>query len=267
MITKTEETTTALILSGQGYELTIAPEAEDRKQEMLVHAGSVTKVTSNDESADAQWVSRKLAQMRIEVEKSRKLVKEPVNRIGKLIDQTAKDFLIELEAEERRITKLVGDHAMEVARIKREKEEEERRAFEAARIAREEALAAQEAAEAAKAGKQGIASLIAAQEAAKAAEAARVETLATRMDASAEVAGTKVAEGVRFAIDFEVENAEQFYLSAPALVKLEVKRAETLAWIKAHAETDPAFDQAIQNNAGCQITGLRVFKKPVVSSR
>jgi hypothetical protein len=130
-----ETTTTALILAGDGYNLTIAPEAEARKLKLLKASGGISAVTTNDESADAQVHSRCLAQMRIEVEKCRKEVKEPVNRIGKLIDQSAKDFVASIELEEKRITRLVGDHAQEVARIQAEKLREEHRAFEAARLA------------------------------------------------------------------------------------------------------------------------------------
>jgi hypothetical protein len=244
-----------LILAGKGYELLIAPDAEDRKEELLCHAASVKQVASNDESADAQWVSRKLAAMRIEVEKCRKLVKEPVNRIGKLIDQTAAAFVEEIAAEEKRITRLVGDHAEEVARIKREKEEAERRAFEEARAAREAAEAAAAAAE----STGRIADVLAA----KKAERERQESLAARMDASEEVAGTKVAAGVRFAWDFEVTDIRAIYNAAPDLVTMEPKRAAILATIKDAAERhgDDAVAEYFAE------VGIRVFKKPIVSSR
>lgn len=252
---QTSEETTALILSGQGYELAIAPEAESRKQELIATAATVTTVTSNDESAAAQFVSRKLAAMRIEVEKCRKAVKEPVNRIGKLIDKTAADFVADIEAQEKRITRLVGEHAAEVARIKAEKEREERRLMEEARAAREAAEAAAVAAE----NSGRIADVIAA----KQAEKERQEALAARMDASAEVAGTRIADGVRFAWDFEVVDIHQLYTSAPSLVKMDPRRAEIIDAIKAlAAEVDDAAVIAEWARAG-----LRVFKKPVVSSR
>lgn len=234
----------------------ISPEAEARKQELLATSSAVVIVRDNDESADAQRVSRSLAAMRIEVEKARKLVKEPVNRIGKLIDQTAKDFVADIEAQEKRITKLVGDHAAEVARIKAEKEREERRAFEEARAARESAEAAAAAAEST--GK--ISDIIAA----KQAEKEREEALAARMDASAEVAETKVADGVRFAWDFEVLDIDQLARAHRELVTIEARRADVLAKIKA-AEVVFGSDDILVG-AFADI-GLRVFKKPVVSSR
>jgi hypothetical protein len=163
-----------LILAGDGYQLTISEEAQARKAELLNRSSTVATVTDNDESAVAQRESRALAAMRIEVEKSRKLVKEPVNRIAKMIDQAAAEFLSEIQAEEARIKQLVGKHAEEVLRIKAQKEAAERAAFEAARAARE---AAEDG---------GIAAVLAAKKAA-----------AEKLDASAEVASTKVAEGVR----------------------------------------------------------------------
>jgi len=250
-------TTTDLIpfaLDGEGYQLRIAPEAEARKTELLALAGGVATVASNDESADAQFVSRKLAALRIEVEKHRKEVKEPINRIGKLIDATAKDFIAAVEAEEKRIQKLVGDHAMEVARVKAEKEAEERRAFDAARAARESAEAAVGAAE----STGRIADILAARRA----EEERMEALAARMEASAEVAGAKVADGVRFAWDFEVVNAYALAMAHPDLVRIEPKRAEILAQIKGAAETG-----APMTEKEWATIGIRPFKKPIVSSR
>lgn len=253
MKTTTAETT-ALILSGQGYELTIAQEALARKNELLGIARAVCHVRDNDESADAQYHSRSLAALRIEVEKSRKEVKEPVNRIGKLIDQAAKDFLADIEAEEARIKKLVGDHAEEVARLKAEKERLERIAFEEARAAREAADAAADAAEST--GK--IADIIAA----KKAERERMETLAARMEASESVATTKIAEGVRFAWDFEVTDIEAFAAARRDLVDITPRRADILAEIKRHAERSELAGLNFGN-----AVGLRAFKKPVVSSR
>lgn len=252
MQTSNEETT-ALILRGQGYELIIDPDAEARKFGLIAAAAEVTTVTTNDESADAQVVSRRLAAMRIEVEKCRNMVKAPVNKIGKLIDQTAKDFVADIVEQEKRITKLVGDHAAEVARIKAAKEAAERKAFEEARVAREAAAAAAAAAEST--GK--ISDVIAA----KQAEKERQDALAARMDASADVAGTRVADGVRFAWDFEVENPDTVYRTANEFVEITVKRAPVLAWLKSleDADADPV--------AAAMLCGIRAFKKPVVSSR
>lgn len=247
--TEIDNQTTALILSGQGYELTIAPHAAEQKEQLLALATNVVQVSDNDESFAAQRVSRSLAQMRIEVEKCRKKVKEPVNQIGKMIDQTAKDFVAEIDAEERRITKLVGDHAQEVARIKREKEAEERRLMDEARIKREE-----EAAAAAKAQSTGkIADIIAA----KRAEEERQAAAAERMQASNEVAAAKVADGVRFTWDFEVTDIHALYKADPGLVSLSARTSLVLHALKGMEA------QGLEPD----IPGIRAFKKTVVSSR
>jgi hypothetical protein len=227
-----------LILAGDGYQLTIADEAIIRKAELLKHSADITAVTDNDESARAQYHIRHLAAMRIEVEKSRKLVKEPVNRIGKMIDAAAAEFMIEINAEEGRIKRLVGNHAEEVLRIKAEKEAAERAAFEAARVARE---AAEEG---------GIAAVLAAKRAS-----------AEKMEASNEVAAAKIADGVRFAWDFEIDDIASVYRAAPEFVTLEVKRSAVLTWIR---ELEAADEDVA---ARLSLLSIRAFKKPIVSSR
>jgi hypothetical protein len=227
-----------LILAGDGYQLTISDEAIQRKAEILSASSTIQIVGDNDESAVAQRHTRQLAAMRIEVEKSRKLVKEPVNRIGKMIDQAAAEFLIEINAEEGRIKRLIGNHAEEVLRIKAEAERVERAAFEAARAARE---AAEEG---------GIAAVIAAKKAA-----------AEKMEASAEVASAKVAEGVRFAWDFEVDNIEAVYRAAPEFITLEIKRSAVLEWFREMERAD------VDVAAAASLVNIRAFKKPIVSSR
>ena len=227
-----------LILAGDGYQLTIADEAIQRKSNILSASSTIQIVGDNHESAVAQHHTRQLAAMRIEVEKSRKLVKEPVNRIGKMIDQAASEFLVEIAAEEGRIKQLVGKHAEEVLRIKAEKEAAERAAFEAARAARE---AAEEG---------GIAAVLAAKRAS-----------AEKMEASNEVAAAKIADGVRFAWDFEIGSIEAVYRAVPDLVSLEIKRSAVLAWFKSMELADE--DVA----AAASLAGIFAFKKPIVSSR
>jgi len=227
-----------LILAGDGYQLTISDEAIQRKAEILSASSSIEIVGDNDESTVAQRHTRQLAAMRIEVEKSRKLVKEPVNRIGKMIDQAAAEFLVEITAEEGRIKQLIGRHAEEVLRVKAEAERVERAAFDAARAARE---AAEEG---------GIAAVIAAKQAA-----------AEKLEASAEVAATKVADGVRFAWDFEIDDIAAVYRVAPEFVNLEVKRAAVLAWFREMERAD------VDVTTAASLVNIHAFKIPVVSSR
>jgi hypothetical protein len=234
--------TTAIILTGDGYQLTITPEAEIQKLNLLNATAEVVRVTSNDESADAMVQSRRLAAMRIAVEKCRKEIKEPVNRIGKLIDATAKSFLAEIEDEEARIKRLVGDHAEAVAVLQREREAAERAAFEYAHKAREAA-----------AETGSIADVIAAKQA-----------LSARLNASEALVEAKVAEGVRFAWDFEVVDADALHERTLGLTEVTVKRSAVLVWLKEWEEKGKDETEVMTFVKTC---GLRAFKKPVVSSR
>jgi len=245
--------TESLILEGNGYSLTISPDAEKRKASMLVLAASVTGVATNDDSADAQHVSRTLGQMRIEVEKCRKMVKEPVNRIGKLIDATAAEFVAGIKAEEERIHRLVGDHAESVAAEQAAALAVERAAFEVAQAAR---VAAEQAAAAA-ADSSKLSDTLAAIAAAK----ARQTALDERMAASASVAELASPNGVRFAIDFEVDDTDKLADTRRDLVTIIPSRMAILTWLR------DADEHGRDIVAAGERIGLRVFKKPVVSSR
>lgn len=262
---------TALILSGSGYELSIAPEAEAQKTEIIKDAALIVEVRDTPSSDAARNQIKKLAAMRNLVEKSRKDVKEPVLAIGRDIDAKAKAFVTEIESEEKRLTKLVGDHAAEVERErqrvmremeeKRRKEEAERARIEAERIAAEKAAEeAKRAANAAFLAEDDDAAEKAEQAAKEAAEAA------AKAAAEAEAAKTTVTvpffapekpAGVKFVPDFEVENVHALYAYSSALVTLEPKRSDILALIK----------QLTDGDTLPTIPGLRVFNKPAVSTR
>jgi CRISPR/Cas system-associated exonuclease Cas4 (RecB family) len=248
-------TTEALILAGEGYQLTISPEARQKKAELLAKAASVTTVTDNDESNHAQFEMRKLAEMRILIEKSRKAVKEPVLLVGKAIDKAAADFLADIEGEELRIRGLVGAHAEEVERLKAIKAEEERRAFEDARAAR----LAKEQAEQAAAETRTIADVLAAKQAAEANKAA----LDARLQASEELATTQQAAGVRFAWDFEVTDIDLLAQRQRACVEITPRRREIKTMLDLWAErlTDDKLVDTFDD------LGIRLFKKPIISTR
>jgi hypothetical protein len=156
-----------------------------------------------------------------------------------LIDQAAKEFIAGIEAEQTRINGLIGAHASEVARLKAIAEAEERRAFEFARAARE---AAEESGR--------ISDVVAYKQA-----------IADKLAASDEVASTKVADGVRFAWDFDIENITDVYRAEPMFVSMEIKRAPVLMWLKEMA----AADEDVVGRAA--LLGIFAFKKPVISSR
>lgn len=157
-------TTDSMILNGPGYSLQIPETAEKRKAALLVAAQAITEVSTPQQAEDASAEVKALAKIRNEIERSRLAVKAPVIALGKAIDERAKEFAASLDVEEKRLTRLISDHALKVeearraaaaeaARIAAEKEKQEREA-EAARIAEErrreeEARKAEEAAAAA----------------------------------------------------------------------------------------------------------------------
>ena len=244
----------ALILSGAGYSIEIAPDAIERKAELLTSAATVTQVTNDEESSLASFHMRKLAGLRIEVEKCRKAVKEPVLAVGKRIDKAAKDFLADLDTQETRLKKMIGDHAAEVARIRAEREAEERKAAEAARLAREEA----ERAAAAATESRKMSDVIAAKQAERELEAAR----AARMNAADATHEARPVDNVRFAWDFTVHDIHKLAMGHPELVRIEPRRADIIEAIKA------AADEGADMTAGAWAEiGIAPFQKPVVSTR
>ena len=246
--------TTALILSGGDYSLHVSPEAHALKQAILSASSDVMKVDDKNESSNAAHHVRKLASLRILVEKSRKEVKAPVLETSRMIDQIANSFLSEFLVEETRIKNLMGDYAESVAELARQREIEERKAFDAARLARETAEAAQEAAE----QSNRISDIINAKKAAEACQ----EALTAKFEASSELAATKVADGVRFVWDFEVISMKDLQQGAPEFVKVEYKRREILAWLKSLEENEDRDAAAIASQIG-----ILAYKIPSISTR
>lgn len=255
MITTTTETE-AMILAGNGYELTIAPEAMALRERALNKAAEIETVANADESYIAGHRVRELAALRNVVERSRKMVKEPVLEVGRKIDQAAKDFLADVLAEENRIKALVEDHARQVAEARRVAEEAERKAAAEARAAREAAEAAQQAAQTT--GR--IADVVAAQQA----EKSRLEALMARCAAAEETHAAKQPDEVRWKWDFEVTDLQLLARIAPTLVRiepnvLEIKRKIAEA-VQQHSDPDliaEIFEEL----------GLMVFRKPEVRTR
>ena len=261
----TLESTEALILSGDGYELAVAPDIIEQKEQLLKYSAMVVEVHDSISSDVAGGQIKKLAAMRILVEKSRNEVKKPVLAVGKRIDDLAKDFQTALTEEENRLKRLQGDYAAaviaernrvlreleaarqaEVKRLAAEQAEAEK--IEAARIAAEQKAWEADSPEDEAAADKAI-------EDAKAAELKRLEEAAKAQ--AAVVVPTFVPEavkGVKMICDFELLDIDRLYRVDASLVKMEPKRAEILAAIArlTVGETLP------------EIPGLRVFLKPQV---
>ena len=264
----------ALILTGDGYGLSIAPDAEAAKAELIQAASSIITVASAAESDAARDQVKRLASMRNLVEKSRKAVKEPVLKVGKQIDAKAAEFLAAITTEETRLTGLIGSYAQEQERIRRDemaraeaaRRETERLEQERARVERER-LAAEEKARKEAEGKTGIDALQA--EAAleeererKAEEARKIEEQAKaareQQNASFAAVTAPAPAGVTMVPDFEVTDIKSLYQNFPELVDLTPRRADILARIKGFATSYGKLPD---------VPGLRVFEKPKVFTR
>jgi|688.fasta_scaffold04511_30 DNA repair exonuclease SbcCD ATPase subunit len=214
--------TNALAILGDGYQITITPEAERQKATILTAARAVVAVTDPDSCDIAQSRLRSLASVRTAVESSRKIVKAPVIDLGKRIDGIAADFVAEVIAEEARLSGLVTEYAREQQRIKREAElaaEQDRQRVdrerheaemaaqrEAARIERERQAAERAAHEAEIARLKAEAAQ--SEEGQKAAREAQEKALAAQREAEAR------AEAARLQAEADAAAARDCYAAA-----------------------------------------------------
>ena len=228
-----------MTLTGTGYSLTITPEATEQKEKLLAASSEITSVTSNEESAGAGYEMRRLAQMRILIEKSRKEVKDPILKISKQIDQRAAEFLVEVEAEEARLRKLIGNHAVIMLKAKAEAEEAERLAFEAEKAAR------------ALADFGGIAAVLDARQA-----------LQDKLQASELVTETNVAQKVKFVWDFEVVSIKDLVRMAPEMVDFIPRRRDIMVWLKNLEEKEDRNPSDVAAEFG-----ISAAKIPSISTR
>lgn len=115
----------------------------------LETAALIGRVSNADENDLAVSAQRKIRAAKNEIEKVRKILKEPVLEFGKTIDATARKICEPLDPEEMRIASLVGDFAAiqeakrkaeEAARLLEQQRIERERVAELARVAREEAI-------------------------------------------------------------------------------------------------------------------------------
>ncbi|MDB6080481.1 MAG: hypothetical protein JWO82_4228 [Akkermansiaceae bacterium] len=273
LVNEAPEEQPPLILTGDGYALTITPEAEKMKAILLKCAEGIQIVDNDDGATWASDEVKNLARMRNLVEKSRKLAKEPVLRIGGDIDARAKEFVADIEKHEMRLKGLLGDYATRVEEKRKAAIAEERRLAaeaEAARIAEEKAAADAEAARlAALAATEVVVSDDDEIEAAEAydrqvaaeAEAARLQNVRAEREtvlvAATPATRTRPTEGVKFAPDFEVTDIHALLEHNVSLVELTPRRSKILDAIKLgmKGDTPPT------------IPGLKITMKPVVSTR
>lgn len=288
--------TNALVILGDGYQLSVSPTAEEQKRAVLARTAAILTVIDKPGLEVAQRELKTLGLMRVWVEKGRKAVKAPVIDLGKQIDQTAADFAAEIITEEARLSGLATEFVREEQRKAREaaeaaererqriaREEHERQmaemrkqreADEARMRAEREALEAERRELAAERAKDDAAAEKARQEAreaterAAAAEREKQEALRREQEALAEsrrqqqavtesVAAPDLA-GVSEVVDFEVIDIAAFYAKFPQLCEITVKRAEILSALK---------KSEAKNGKLPDVPGLRVFKNTKVRGR
>lgn len=260
----------ALTLKGDGYAIVVAPEAEAQKKSILEQSKKITAVGTELEVDLARLVLNRLAIFRLELEKSRKTVKEPVLAVGKAIDSQALRFGVETANEEGRLTALVSEYARQQEAIRREAE---RKAAEAARLAEETRKAEERARiEAERAQEEARMSAFddakapenasrAVQEAADRAAQSFMVVEAERKtkEEEAEKAKMQIAapvKGTKAEWDFEVENIHTLYKHNPMLVELSPKRREILEFLKRFTP-----------GSSPEIPGLKVIEKFTVNKR
>lgn len=84
--------------------------AMELKAQALEQSALIGRVTNEEEQRLAVIAQTSLAELLSAVEKARKAAKDPVLAYGRSIDDAAKSFRLELEEDEVRVARMVGDY-------------------------------------------------------------------------------------------------------------------------------------------------------------
>jgi len=277
-----------LTLTEQAFALSITPEAESFKAELIAQAQHIQSVESENDVIRARNVCKSLANFRTTLEKSRKTTKEPILEAGRKIDEAAALFGEAVSSEEKRLSSAVAAFAAEQERKKRFAAEEARKlAEEAARKAREEVATierekrriADEAANAERLAKEALQRAEDERNAEKIAHlksqhqieaaAARETEMARRLaeeaklraEAEARLAALRAQEaeynatvqsaGTKSVVDFEIENLGALAFCRPDLVEITPKRSAILSEIR----------EARKQGNEIEIAGIRIVER------
>jgi len=228
----------AIVLRGiQSATIEIDTNAADHRDELVCMASEVVRVDNDAEAIMADTVLSEIAKLKKEVEASRKLVKGPVDKLADAIQETARNFVADVVAQDDRIRPLLAAYRKRQADKAAAEEAERRRKLEEIERQRQEELrAAQEEAERkAKAEREAANSEAERQAAEKRAadERERIEAEAKRKAAEArrEVtlsapAPVKQASSLRQVPKFQVVDAQALVAARPDLVNVVPKAAE-----------------------------------------
>ena len=218
---------TSLTITGlQSAEISIAAEARELRDKLLVEIREVTSVSDAFDADVAVDVMKRATQLSRGIEADRNTVKAPVLALGKKIDALAKEIVVELDAEIGRVSLVLGAYQLV----------EKQKAEAAERLARDEARriqaeAEQNARKAAQAAPTDTEALAVASEIMDTAAAKIVETRKAIVSTVApKAAGTAVREDVCF----EVDDIVALYAAHPELVNLEPNGTAIRAICKAN---------------------------------
>lgn len=235
-------------LDGSGYKVCLSKQAEKVKAELLESSSRILSVSDPDSALIAKAQRDDINKMLIDVEKVRKLVKQPVIDKGKEIDQTAANFTEELTEEKNRLDSMIGAFAMAQEKIRREAAERaQREAAEALRKQQEAEEAERKAHELRMRAAQSAADAETARERMLADQARqKAEEEQRKADALARQAGQSFmgahqasltvmdnpkTKGTSVVLDYEVQDIQRVYECAPHLVELTPKRRDILAFL------------------------------------
>lgn len=251
---KTKQTTSLGLISTVGDLpiISFSPEAAALKAEALKESKSIIIVSDDASYALARLKRDGVKGLLKTLEEARKKFKQPVLDLGRDIDAKAKAYADELEAEERRVAKLMADHEMEehrkreaarleAERKQREEAEAKRKADmlaweqqEAERLEREKAVAMANKEKVSMKDRLEQERLQEEADAAKA-EAERQQRLLEEKQAAASAALAVVTvkpKGANMVINYEVTDAKLAYQHRPDLFKLVESRVDILYNLK-----------------------------------
>lgn len=263
--------------------VTITDEAKASIAKALETSALVCKVQdapSNDKANAAQAEVKTVLR---EIEKARVEAKAPLLVLGKAIDQAKKDAVAELEAEELRLGRLIGDFAaLEEAKARdaRLAAQREIEAAEAKRKAEEARLAAEEQARLAEIRKKENEALEAARKIKNAeqreAEAERIRKEAEALKSASEAKSHEEREKVQYQAEMSNFKASQAILDAqPVKAKGQMVRADWDVTVLDILSLSRAFPQCVNMtprlseiksllNSGIQLPGVKA--DPVMRS-
>jgi hypothetical protein len=214
------EITSEIVVSGltrPNVELDIA--CEKRREVAIAAASQVLAVRDAQTQADAVEAMTQLKSLKKGVEKSRELVKQPVLEIGRMIDNTARNFLQPIDAELSRLSGMVSAFQVEERkRVEAEQREQERMRQKAIEAQAEEQRRLEAQAERARSPAKKL-EILQKQEASE--EKLKETLVSTTMAEKAVVPSRSAGMVVRKQWKFEVTDIEALFKEKPFAVSLQ----------------------------------------------